>query len=68
MQFFAVPDDGEGVAADTAAGRLHDRQRDRRGDGGIHGVSALLQHTHPRLRRQRLGGGDGVMAHHRRAS
>ncbi len=68
MELFAIPDDGEGIAANPVAGGFNHRQRHRGGDSRINGVAAQLQHLHPRLRRQRLRGGNRVMAHHRRAS
>ena len=67
MQPTAVPDDGEGVAADAVAGRLQHRQRHGGGDRRVHRVAALQQHTQTRLRRQRLRSGHRVAAHHRHA-
>ncbi|OBX37143.1 hypothetical protein A8U91_01492 [Halomonas elongata] len=49
------PHQGEGVAADAAAGGLDDGQCRRRGDGGIHGVTALGQDIATDLAGLRLG-------------
>ncbi len=55
-----VPEDRKGVAADPVAGRLDDRQRDRRRHRRVDRVAAAQEHPEPRLRRQRLRGRDHV--------
>ena len=67
VQLLAVPQDGEGIAADAAAGGLHHRQRHRGGHGGVHRIAAGQQHAQAGLRRQRVRGADHVAPQHRRA-
>ena len=67
LQGLAVPNDGEGIAADAATGGFDHGQHHGGGDGGINGVAALTQHVQPGLCGQGLGAGDHVVAHHRRA-
>ena len=54
-----VPDDPEGVAAQTAAVAGHDRQGRVGGDGGIDGAAAGSQHREAGLRSQVMGAGHG---------
>ncbi len=61
----AVPDHGEGVAAQAVARGLDHRESRGRCDGRIHRVAALKQHPKTRLGRQRLRRGDSVFGHHR---
>ena len=61
MQAAAVPDQGEGVAADAVGGGLDDGEGDRGGDGGVYRVAAKLQHLQAGLRRQGLAGGDDTL-------
>ena len=51
---------GETTAADPRALRLHDVQREGRGNRRIHRVPAPAQHACARLRRERMRGGDGA--------
>jgi hypothetical protein len=51
-------DDGEEVAADAAAGGLHEAERGVGGDGGVDGRAALAQDVEADLRRERLAGAD----------
>ena len=53
-----MPDEGEGVPAQTVRGRFQHREAGGRGDGGIHGVAAAAQDVQPRLGGQGLGGAD----------
>ena len=46
------------VAARTVQVRLDDLQREARRDGGVEGVAALLEHRHPRRRREPVRRGD----------
>ncbi len=62
VQAAAGPDQGEGVAADPAAGRLDHRQRGGGGDRRVDGVAATAQYLQPDLRRLRLRGGDHAAA------
>ena len=66
MQFLAVPDDRETIAAQAAAGRLDDGQGHRRGDGGINGVATGKQHAQAGLCSEWLRGADDVAAQHGR--
>ena len=60
LQRGAVPQDAEHVGAQAVAAGLHDGHHRGRGDGGVHGVAALLQHLQARLRAQRVRGGNHV--------
>ncbi len=51
-------DHHEAAAADVARRRMRDRQGERRGDGRIDGVAALLQDFHSRLASQPGDGND----------
>ena len=63
-----VVDDREQVAADAVHRRLDDGEDRGRGDGGVDGVAALLQHLQAGGGRERLAGGDRAVAcHHDRA-
>ena len=64
VQFLAVPEDGEGVAAEAAAGRLDHGQRHGGGKRRVDGVAALRQHGEAGLSRERLRGRDDVVAEH----
>ena len=46
----------EGAAADAGGLRLHQPQHELHRDGRIHGAATGLQHLHPRLDGQRIGG------------
>ncbi len=52
-----IPDDGEKVAPDPAAGRFHQPQRRVRRDRGVDGAATPLEDVHRHLRRERLAGG-----------
>ena len=67
VQLIAVPDDREGIAADSVHGRLDDRQRDRRGDGRIDRIAAARQHREARLSGQRLRRCHDIGGKHRHA-
>ena len=67
VQPFAVPQDGEGVAADPVHARLHHRQRDRSGQRRIDRVAAARQHQRPGRGSQRLRGADHVARQQRHA-
>ena len=54
----AEGDDGEAVPAHAVVCGIDDRQRRGHGQGGVHGVSALVQDLQAGLRGQRVGGGD----------
>ena len=56
VQALAVPHQREEVAADAVDGGLDHSQRDRRGQDGVHGRPAALQHGQTSLRRQWLTG------------
>ena len=64
VQLLAVPQDAEGVAAQAVADGLADGHGGGAGHGGIDRVATLLQHAQPRLRRQRVRGGDHVAREH----
>jgi hypothetical protein len=55
VQFLAVPEDAERVAAQPVAHRLADRHGRRGRHGGIHRVAAVVEHAQAGLRRQRVG-------------
>ena len=56
VEFLAVPDDCESVAAYAVAGRFDDGQGNRRRKGRIDRVAAASQHLQPRLGGERLRG------------
>ena len=60
VEFFRlrIPDDGEQVAADAAAHRLHQAQRGVGRDGGVDRRAAGLENIEAGLRRERLAGAD----------
>ena len=60
VQLLAVPDDGEGIAADAVAGRLDDGQGDRGRKGRIDRIAAARQHLQTRLGGERLRGGHHI--------
>ncbi|KAG1247524.1 hypothetical protein G6F65_020120 [Rhizopus arrhizus] len=60
MQFLAIPDDGEAVAAQAAGNRFDQHDRGGGRYGGVHGVAALEQHTQPGLGCQRMRRGHHV--------
>src|SRR5690606_23337250 len=63
-----VPDDGEQVAADAVAGRLHQAEGGIGGDGGIHGAAAAAHGVQGDLGGQRVrGGSHGLGREHFRA-
>ena len=62
VQLVLDPDQGEGVAADGAAGGFDHGQRGGGGDGGVNGVAAGTQHGDAGLGSQRLRGGDHAVA------
>lgn len=41
------PDEHEGAAADPAGRRADDAEAERRGDGGVHGVTAVAERVAP---------------------
>ena len=67
MQFASVPDERVGIRADTVRHRFDQRQRDRGGEDRVHRVAAGGEHLQPRLRGERLGGGDHVLREQRLA-
>jgi hypothetical protein len=60
VQLPAVPDDGEGITAQTVADGFEDGHRRRRGNGGIHRIATLPEHAQARAGRCRMGGGHQV--------
>ena len=60
MEFFRlrVPHDREEVAAEAAAGGLHEAERGVGGDGSVDRGAAGLQHIEADLRSERVTGGD----------
>ena len=56
MELFGlgVPDDGVEVAADAAAGGLHQAERGVGRDGGVDGAAAGLEHVERDLRGERM--------------
>src|SRR6185295_876037 len=67
VQLLAIPQNAERIAANTVAGRLDNRQRDRRRKYRVNGVAAFEHHAQPGLRRERLGGRDHIAREHRHA-
>ena len=61
-----VPHDREQVAADAAAGRLHEAERGVRGDRCIDRAAAAAQHLDADLRRERLARRDHARGARRR--
>ena len=55
------PDHHEPAAADVAGGGMGDAERERDGDGGIHGVPAALQDGDTDVTGVGLGAGDGAL-------
>jgi len=53
----AVEVQQEGPAANAKRLRLHHAKHHLQRDGCVHRTAALSQHIHPRLHRQRVGGG-----------
>jgi hypothetical protein len=53
---FSIPDDGEQIAADSAAGRLHQPQGRVGGDGCVHRAAPAQQNVHRDLGGQRMTG------------
>ena len=67
MQLAPVPDERVGIRADAVRHRLDQRQRDRGSEDRVHRVAAGGEHLQPRLRGERLGGGDDVLREQRLA-
>ena len=67
MQLAPVPDERVGIRADAVRHRLDQRQCDRGGEDRVHRVAAGGEHLQPRLRGERLGGGDDVLREQRLA-
>ena len=67
VQLLAVPEDAEGIGAETVAGRLDHRQGDRGGERRIERITALAQHREAGLGRQRMRGRDEVAGEDGRA-
>jgi hypothetical protein len=64
VQALSIPDQGEEVSPDPVHRGLDHRERRRRRDGGVDRVAPLLEDPQGRLRREPVGGGDDVPAHH----
>ncbi|MOA14222.1 hypothetical protein D3C78_1343110 [compost metagenome] len=68
MQFLAVPDDGEAIAAQAARHGFDQHDRGGGRNGGVHGVAALEQHAQAGLGRQRVRRGHHVARKQRDAN
>ncbi len=68
MQGSAVPQDREGIAAETIAGRLDHRERNGRGKGRIDRIPAGEQHPQTGHRREGLRCRDDIAGKDRRAA
>ena len=67
MKLLAVPNYRKAIRANAIAGGFDDRECDRRSDGGVDCVTALLQHTEPGLCSERLRSSDNISCHYRHA-
>src|SRR5262249_10524164 len=67
VELSPVPDEHIGIRTDAIRHRLNQRQRDRGGEDRVHRGAAGGEHLQPRLRGERLGGGDDVLREQRLA-
>ena len=61
LRGFCLVHDREQIAADAIRLRLDDAEHGVGGDRRVDGVAAALEHLHPGLGRERLGGGDNAV-------
>ena len=67
-QLVPIPENGEGVAADAVAARLHHRQRDGRRHRRVHRAAAAAEHLQTGAGGQRLRGRHDVARQHGRSA
>ena len=60
MQFFAIPNNGKGIAAQAATRGLHHRQGHSCGNGRVHRIATRFQQAQASLGGQWLRGADDV--------